>query len=388
MIYISQSTIPSQTANSIQVMRMCEAFVQNGCQVELVVPWYPHKLLTQPSAYFDIRKYYGVRESFHVRFLPGPLARIGNIHLDGFSWQAIWYAQLRKPSLVYTRSLTLAAKLVSRGQSTAVECHEYDLFVARGDLFALTQVAHSPYLRSIIVISSSLKQLYVKYGLPEEKLLVAHDGVDERFLQTTTVNTVKPPLPVTIPKDKPLVCYAGKLAADRGVNLLLRAAQALPDMHFLLLGGRKEELRFWQDQIDAMNIRNVTLTGFVPPTQVASYLPVADVLVAPYTTHISTINAASPLKIFEYLAAGVPAVISDLPTIREVVVDGYDAILVPPDSVTGLIDGILRALRPESRQIGQNARQTASRYTWQARAKQILNKIGYWNDKTDSSSRH
>lgn len=125
MIYIAESTIPSQAANSIQVMRMCEAFAQNDCQVELVVPWHPHKLLTQPCAYFDVKKYYGIHESFRIRFLPGPFIRIGNLHLNGFTRQASWYARLRKPSLVYTRSLTLATELVNRGQPTAVECHEF-----------------------------------------------------------------------------------------------------------------------------------------------------------------------------------------------------------------------------------------------------------------------
>lgn len=377
MLYIAESTIPSQSANSIQVMRMCQAFKQYGSEIELVVPWYPHKLITQPRALFNIANYYGIQTKYPIRFLPGPRMQFGKIRVNWFDAQALWYAQMCKPSLIYTRSLTFAAALVNKDLPTIVECHEYELFRDRGDLAVLMQVAHSPLLRSIVVISANLKRLYVEYGLPEEKIFVAHDGVNEQFfLENHTPSTISRQT-LNIPKDQPIICYTGKLTADRGISLLLEAAKAIPQAFFLLVGGRQSELEFWQAQIDADRIDNVRLVGFVPPFEVVHYLRLSDVLVAPYTTKIPTINAASPLKVFEYLATGKPSVISDLQTVREVVVDGFDSILVKPDSVESLIDGLNRALQSESRQLGQNARQTARRYTWQARAEHILEAADY-----------
>lgn len=377
MLYIAESIIPSQSANSIQVMRMCQAFKQNDCAIQLVVPWYPHKLVTQPRALLNIPGYYGIETKFPIRFMPGPRYRLGKIMINWFDAQALWYAQLRKPALVYTRSLKLAAELVDKGLSTIVECHEFDFFRDRGDLAILRQTAHSPLLRLIVVISANLKRLYVEYGLPEEKIFVAHDGVNEQFFLKSQARPDMTRQALGLPENQPVICYTGKLTPDRGIGLLLDAAKAMPDVFFLLVGGRQNEVELWQAQIDADRIANMRLVGFVPPSEVVDYLQLADVLVAPYTTKIPTLNAASPLKVFEYLATGKPAVISDLPTVREVVVDGVDAILVTPDSVEALIDGLKRALQPDSCQLGQNAQQTARRYTWQARAKQILDAINH-----------
>lgn len=378
IIYLSSSLIPSTTANSIQVMRMCQAFRQNGYAVQLVVPWYPHKLVTQPRALFNIPGYYGVETEFPIRFLPGPHYRLGKMRIDLFDALALFYTQLRKPSLVYTRSLTLAAALVNKGFSTVVECHEYELFRDRGDLAVLAQVARSSLLRLIVVISANLKRLYIEYGLPEEKLFVAHDGVSEQFFLDNQAPSFMTRQMLNLPEDQSIICYTGKLTPDRGIGLLLEAVKAMPNTFFLLVGGRQDELEFWQAQINTDKIaNNVRLIGFVPPSEVVHYLQLADVLVAPYTTKIPTLNAASPLKVFEYLATGKPSVISDLPTVREVVTDSVDAILVKPDSIESLVDGLKLALQPESHQLGRNACQTAQGYTWQARAKRILEAASY-----------
>jgi glycosyltransferase involved in cell wall biosynthesis len=378
MLYITDSMIPARSANSIQVMRMSQAFAQSGAAIELIVPWQPQKLLTQPGAFFNIRRYYGLETPFSIKFLPGP----GNVLLGErwrrkwFLWLAPRYARLRKPDIVYTRNLKLAALLVERQIAVAVECHEYERFRERGDMSALLAVAHSPLLCLIVVISHSLKQLYVEFGFPESKILVAHDGVDESLLQSQAAAPTTVKLEVVLPTDKPVICYAGKFNEDRGIGLILEAARELPQAFFLLVGGTKGEVEIFQKKAKAECLNNIQFVGFVSPKDVAAYLQTADVLMAPYTTAIPTLNAASPLKVFEYMATGKPAVLSNIPTIGEVVTDGYDGILVEPDSSEALVKGLQRALSAEGAKIGVNARQTVTRYTWQARARLILEHIG------------
>jgi glycosyltransferase involved in cell wall biosynthesis len=376
MLYITDSMVPARTANSIQVMRMSQAFAQCGANIELIVPWQPQKLLTQPAAFFNIRRYYGLETDFPLKFLPG----LGNVilgehgRIKWFLWLAPRYAQLRKPDIVYTRYLPLAALLIERQIPVAVEGHEYERLRDRGDLEALLRAAGSPLMRSIVVISNSLKQLYVESGLPEDKIVVAHDGVDESFIQSLASGPAPDKAEMAIPVDRPVICYAGKFSEDRGIGLILKAAQALPHAFFLLVGGTKREIETFQKQ--ANGLTNVQFVGFVPPKDVVAYLQVADVLVAPYTTAIPTLSAASPLKVFEYMATGKPAIISNIPTMREVITDGYDGILVEPDSSEALVEGLQRALGAEGATIGANARQTAEKYTWQARARLILKHLG------------
>ena len=82
----------------------------------------------------------------------------------------------------------------------------------------------------------------------------------------------------------------------------------------------------------------------------------------------------SPLKAFEYMAAGRPIVASRLKVIGEILADGRNAILVPPDSVTEWA-GAIRMLRdnePLGRTIGERARDDVRKYSWDERVKKIF----------------
>lgn len=355
---------------------MCQAFTQEGVHLELVTAWQPHKIITQPRAFFNTHRYYGLKTAFPIRFLlnpvpPVPQSTVGKFRERIFLRLAARYALRNQPTLVYTRSLRLAAELAHRNAAVVVECHEYESFRDGGELSMLRDAANKKSLKLIVVISERLKQLYADFGLPESKMLVAHDGVDDALLKEDVTPISKEELGIA--EHTPVVCYTGKMSADRGIVLLLDAAKALPEIYFVFVGGTGKEISAWQKY--AVGIENVMFTGFISPQNVSQYLKMADVLVAPYTTQIPTLNAASPLKVFEYMAAGKPPVISRLPTIQEVLKDGYNSILIEPDSLDALVDGLRRALRPESRQIGMNARVSVRQYTWQARARRILDAL-------------
>jgi glycosyltransferase involved in cell wall biosynthesis len=79
------------------------------------------------------------------------------------------------------------------------------------------------------------------------------------------------------------------------------------------------------------------------------------------------------MKTFSYLAAGRPIVAPDLPDLREVLRDGENALLVPPDNVDAAVAAIRLAVfnRPIGEQLGSVARRDAAQYTWQARAERL-----------------
>jgi glycosyltransferase involved in cell wall biosynthesis len=108
---------------------------------------------------------------------------------------------------------------------------------------------------------------------------------------------------------------------------------------------------------------------------VADYLAAADVLLLPNSAR-STLSArhTSPMKAFEYMAAGRAIVASDLPSIREIYEDEVDALLVPPDDPEAFSRAIRRLLEDESlgRRLGAAAREKARGCTWEARALGIL----------------
>ena len=86
---------------------------------------------------------------------------------------------------------------------------------------------------------------------------------------------------------------------------------------------------------------------------------------------------SSPLKMFEYLAAGVPIVAADLPVFREILVHGKNALLFPPGDATALAAAVRRLAEDPglSRRLGERARRDAEGFTYARRARRILDFI-------------
>jgi glycosyltransferase involved in cell wall biosynthesis len=83
------------------------------------------------------------------------------------------------------------------------------------------------------------------------------------------------------------------------------------------------------------------------------------------------------MKLFEYMAAGVPIVASDLPSVHEALRHGENAWLVEPGDKQALAKGITHVLRDAAlkTKLAVAARHSANNYTWQGRAGSILNHV-------------
>ena len=116
------------------------------------------------------------------------------------------------------------------------------------------------------------------------------------------------------------------------------------------------------------------MVGHVAPSEVPTWLAAADIAVLPNSgTSVIGSRYTSPLKLYEYLAAGCPIVASDVPAVREVVTDGETAVLVRPDDPEALGDGIagLLAVPVLAQRIGALGRLWVQGSTWDARATAI-----------------
>jgi glycosyltransferase involved in cell wall biosynthesis len=98
-----------------------------------------------------------------------------------------------------------------------------------------------------------------------------------------------------------------------------------------------------------------------------------DIAVAPYPADDG--GYCSPLKLFEYLAAGLPIVASRTGAVTSVLRDGHDGVLVPPGDPGALAAALadLRADPARRAALGRAARRTAVRgHSWQAAVDRIL----------------
>jgi glycosyltransferase involved in cell wall biosynthesis len=170
--------------------------------------------------------------------------------------------------------------------------------------------------------------------------------------------------------------YAGHLYPWKGVDLIIDAVSALRDTRGLIVGGHEQERDL--ERVKGLAVQRdcasrVTFTGLLPPWEVAARLRGADALVLPNPASAVSNAFTSPLKLFEYMAAGRPIVASDLPSIREVLADQRNALLIAPGDTQALTAAIRRLKddRALGRRLAAQALSDVAEYTWTKRAERL-----------------
>ena len=389
LLYFVNQRIPGTFACTVQQANMCAAFSQAGCAVTMVRPWYRGM---DPGGYSKLADYYGLSTPFTVVTLPSllSLSRLegrspwgvpflgGGSVLASMSWY-LW-RQIRQtpaavPLLLYGRSvlatmmgLWLQKKIGQRKNIRVIfEVHS----LTQQPAWGLRYVLH--HGDRLITISQALKRdLCSDPRIAPEKILVLADGIRrDQLNHSAETNAAAAAMRIDIPQGfSKRVVYTGSATPGKGVEVLIQAAELTPShVQFILVG---ERITVGANQ--AGNDR-IYCPGFVPPAHVALYQACADILVLPNVAEGFIHAYTSPLKLFEYMAAGKPIVASDLLVLREVLQDGHNALLVPPADPAALARAIMRLLEnPKlAAKIAANAYQEAQKYTWEKRAEKILN---------------
>jgi glycosyltransferase involved in cell wall biosynthesis len=160
------------------------------------------------------------------------------------------------------------------------------------------------------------------------------------------------------------------------VDVLIDALADLPEAVARIVGGQPGEhdhvrldARARELGVDA----RVTFTGWLPPASVTAELARAHALVLPNPRLHTSERYTSPLKLFEYLAAGRPIVASDLAALREVLRDGDNALLVEPGSAAALAGAVQRLIADPAlgARLGRQAFEDAGYYGWATRAERV-----------------
>ena len=363
IVCISASQIPSSTANSIQAMKACQALAQLGHELTLLVPG--------QFAQEDLARFYGLRQTFPVAWLAGS-RRL-------FPWRAVRRALQLKPDLLYVWPLQAALFGLQAGLPVLLEMH--DLPSGRfGPLWYRWFLRARGQKRLLLITQALRRALDEAYAeiFPTVEAIVAPNGVDlERF--DSLPDPVAARRQLSLPSAETVLC-TGHLYAGRGADLFLELARVLPEVHFLWVGGRAQEVQTWRARAEREHLSNVTFAGFIPNQELPLYQAAADVLLMPYGLVIAissgmghSASVASPMKMFEYLAAGRAIVTSDLPVIREVLNEA-NAVFCPPEDLAAWQTAVKNLLdNPGWREtLGRQARRDAEGYTWQARARKTL----------------
>jgi glycosyltransferase involved in cell wall biosynthesis len=400
ILYFADIRFPLERANGIQTMETCYALSERGHDVELIV---------RPDTGTPARdpfQYYGLPplERFRIERAPfsGPAAarRLGYL-----AFAAGRAAGSDRADVVFTRDLGVASLLLRIPRwlrpPVVYESHGYapDVAAALPELIA---TAAAPARRKLlrlerreahvweraggyVTITAALAADHAgRYG-NRERVAVVPDGVrigilDSGFgsrdsgLGIRDSGSGKQEAGSVV--ETPIVAYAGHLYAWKGVDILLEALALVPAVGGLIVGGLEAEpdLGRVKKLAERLGISaRVTFTGLVAPARVADLLRSATILALPNPASAISNRFTSPLKLFEYMAAGRAIVASDLPSIREVLHDGVDALLVAPGDAAALAEAIRRLVAEPAlaEQLARRAAEAAPGYSWSRRAERL-----------------
>ncbi|MEA5388511.1 glycosyltransferase family 4 protein [Haloarculaceae archaeon H-GB11] len=221
----------------------------------------------------------------------------------------------------------------------------------------------------VVCITEALKEYdLATYDVTD--CFVAPDGVDLEPYASLSKKSARRQL--DIPIDETVVAYTGHLYPGKGGQILAAAADRI-DATVYVVGGYPEDVERVKTTTEPTD--NVVFTGFVDPSEIPLYQVAADVLVAPYTRNAR--DYISPLKLFEYMAAGRPIVASDLSVLKEVLSHGENALLAEPGDSDALADAVRRVLSDTdlAQQLSATVSKDVRQYTWNRRAQRILSYV-------------
>jgi glycosyltransferase involved in cell wall biosynthesis len=377
---------PLERASGVQIVKTAAALARAGARATLIVR------RSDPRPTPDILAGYGVSPDtgLEVRRL-SVLHRRGSFALPRASFLLRACASLlRRPprAVVLTRDLQLADLLLRLPPPArprlVYEAHAVEslMYAERGAIYG---TAERPRPRKVARIAAREKRVWRGASAIVTTTAGIRDSFaelhGERALTGVIPNGCDVPadrsFPGLAPADGRRVLYAGQLYPWKGVDVLVEALARLPQARLVILGGIEGEpdVARVRALVETLGLGGrVEMPGHVGPARVAEELARASVVAVPFLKTAMTERHTSPLKAFEAMAAGRPLVASDLPSSREFLRHGENALLLPPGDPGVLAEAVGRLLedRGLAERIARAAWADSPAYSWDARARKLL----------------
>ncbi len=224
---------------------------------------------------------------------------------------------------------------------------------------------------AITVVSRQLGHIIEQHPSARGKVRVVPNAVNPaRFIDVIA----------TLPRDGFVIGFVGALRSTNGFNTLIESftnvAQQIPTARLLIVGDGpvREHLN---RELGARGLtERVHFTGQVAPDAVPGLLASMDVGVAPYPP--LSMFYSSPLKIYEYMAAGLPIVASKIGQVAEIIEHEQTGLLFPPGDAAALTRVLcdLKSDPEKARRLGDQARTASHQHTWDNRVLAALSLAG------------
>ena len=361
--------IQSRDGQSVHVEELVAAFRSLGHEVLVVGPG----LYEQASFGGESRLVPWIRAH-----LPVAVAELAELAYNIPAWWRLRTAYRRfRPDLIYERYnlYFLAGTFLARANRAILFLEVNSPLAderARFGGLGLPWLAHAAerYVwrsaAKVLAVTGVLRDAIVAAGVPAQRIAVVPNGIDPAQFSH---------LPARPAGDGPVVLgFVGFIRDWHGLDAVIdaMAAQGESGKLRLVVVGDGPARPALERQAASLGLgQRVTFTGLQPREAIPGLVSGFDIALQPLS-----VPYASPLKIFDYMAAGRAIVAPDQPNIREVLRDGETAVLFSPDEPGAMWRAISRladdaALR---QRIGLAARQEIAQrnYTWRGNAARVV----------------
>lgn len=359
--YVTNVRLPSERAHGHQVARVCDALAQLGHEVTIFAPFRKNVIKEDYWTFHKANRNVHLKFVGTVDFIDSCIPKFLQIHVLNWFFARALAKEISKDrfDVIYTRTPALLRILLSTGVHTVMELHTLpnvgqEKFVELCNRCAL-----------VVCLTTPMQKELARWGVEEKKTLAEGDAVDlEKFASAQAMIVDCP---------RPFIGYAGQIESmglSKGIPDLLDAMKIVSKGTCLVAGAPPKNHSLLRRLSNSPHVEYLSFVENVP-----SLLAACDVLVypAPHSNHPFYNRDTSPLKIFEYMAAGKPIVTADLPPIRDVLDESMAYFCKPGDS-----KDLARAIKEvmdhpeEAAKRAAKARKHVEHYTWDKRMQRIL----------------
>ncbi len=387
--YISDERFPGWGTDTQQINKNAEGLALAGAEVDLLIPVHVKTLhLSAEERVRRIRSHYGIGEQLNIKFVPGWPASDLRFEKLTHGLAAPLMAMLSQYDVMYTRNVVPTALALLCRRPTVMENHRILSAHYPVSYRVMRRLAAHRCLAGVITNCEYVRNSWQEMGVPAERLVVSHLGYDPRDFEPR-LSRREARRELGWPEEVSTVVYTGHLGRGKGIEALHALAARMPDTHFRIVGGTPAQVAVRTRQAQEARLANVFHSPFVRIDQVPRHLYAGDALIVPPTgVPLRRYgNTVLPIKLYTYLAAGRPIVAPRLEDIEELIKDGENGVLVPPDDPDAAAARLVKVLAStaEMQRLEVRALELAPRFSWQNRGRQLLEFIQARLDATSQT---
>ena len=262
-------------------------------------------------------------------------------------------------------------KFINKDVRVIYDAHEYETEVKglKGIQKVFVQILENhliKYADKVITVSDAIADEYVKnYNIEKPALILntpPYQDVEKKDIFREVLN---------IPKDKVIFLYQGGLSKDRGIEILLDTFKNMDENKPVIVFMGSGHLQVLVEKTSE-EYENIFFHNAVDPNVLLEYTSSADFGILFYENSCLNHYYCSPNKIFEYLMAEIPVIVSNLYEMKRLVQRNSIGVVAKENSPKGLQKAIEEAILLDQREVMKNIQKVKEIYNWEEQEKILV----------------